>query len=186
MKHLHRRPSRTVPALLAVVVVLVLAALALWSGLTVLLTGAWPVAAENVLQSLGATSWSSPTGWAVAVGCAVLGLVLLLCALIPGARNAAPLRTPEPGESARDGVDALLLSQGMATLASAVAAQVDGVAGVRTSAAPRSVFVTVTTPLRDTEALVAEVREQVEHRLAGTGLVRAPRVRVTAQVKEAS
>ncbi|WFP16496.1 DUF6286 domain-containing protein [Citricoccus muralis] len=186
MKHLRRRPPRTAVSLVVAVVVVAIAGATLWAGLTALFTGDWPPAVAELLTGVSDLSWNGVAGWSVAVVAALVGLVLVLCAVIPGAQNAAPLDAPEPTEATRTPVEALLLTQGMATLVSAVAAQVDGVAGVRTSAGPRSVVVTVTTPLRETETLVAEVREHVEQRLAGTGLTRVPRVRVTAQVKEAS
>jgi len=187
VKSLRRRPLRATPSIVVALVILAVGILLTIAGIQKLSTGQWWPQLTDAANSASSAAWNSSWGWGVAIASAVLGVILLLCAIIPGGFNAAMLgRQPEPTSGARGPIDAVVDNRGLATLASAAAAQVDGVAGVKSTATPKKVTVQITTPLRSTEALVGQVQQAVENRLASAELETFPKVRVTAQSKDVS
>lgn len=94
--NLHRRPSRTVPALIASVLLLALGVLLCWLAVYRLVEGRWPESLLSGADAAGRTAWNDPAAWITGGVLAGLGLVLLLCGLIPGGYRTLPLRTPAP------------------------------------------------------------------------------------------
>lgn len=187
MKSLRRRPSRVIPSVLVLLVVMVVGLGLMWAGIQKLSTGQWWPQLSSAADSASSASWNSPWGWGAAIAAAVLGIILLLCAFLPGGFNAARLKAQQAASGhARNPIDAVVRNRGLATLASSAASQVDGVSGVKSSATAKSVIVHVTTPLNSTAGLQDEVRTAVEERLASADLVRFPKVRVSAQSKDVS
>lgn len=187
MKALRHRPARVVPAVLVSIVMLALGAGLAWAAVERLSTGRWWPWLADAARSAEGAAWSAPWAMAAAAVVAVVGLVLVVWALAPGAFSTARVASPEPDDAVvRGGLHAVVTTGGLATLASGTAARIDGVSGVSSSATAKSLLVTLKTPLRSTEPLVAEARAAVEERLRRTGVSPAPRVRVRAQTKEMS
>lgn len=168
-------------------VILAIGVVLTWAGIHKLSTGQWWPQVSSAADSASSAAWDSPWGWAAAAVAAIVGIILLLCAFLPGGFNAAALEQQHEGDGhSRGPIEAVVNNRGLATLASAAAAQVDGVAGVKSTATPKNVAVRITTPLRSTEELQNQVRAVVEERLASAGLDRLPKVRVSAQSKDVS
>ena len=187
MKTIRQRPARIVPATIVSILILALGVALGWAGINKLSTGQWWPQLEDGVSSASTAAWDSPWGWGAAIAAAVVGLILLITAWTPGSFNRAKIQPAAPEqEGVARSVDAVITHKGMATLASAAAAQVDGVSSVSTSAAGSSVFVRVDTPLRETEGLVNDVTLAVQDRLKTVGLTQAPKVRVRANTKDKS
>lgn len=187
MKSLRRRPTRATASVIVALVILAIGVVLTWAGIHKLSTGQWWPQVSSAADSASSAAWDSPWGWAAAAVAAIVGIILLLCAFLPGGFNAAALGQQHEGDGhSRGAIEAVVNNRGLATLVSAAAAQVDGVAGVKSTATPKNVAVRITTPLRSTEELQNQVRAVVEERLASAGLDRLPKVRVSAQSKDVS
>ncbi|WP_129656680.1 DUF6286 domain-containing protein [Rothia halotolerans] len=187
MKALRHRPARVLPAVLVSIVMLALAAALLWAAIARLATGQWWSQLSRAAQSVEQAPWAAPGAMVAAAVVAIIGLLLIIWALAPGAFTTARVASPEPEDAVvRGGVHAVITTGGLATLASGAAHQIDGVSGVRSSATAKSVLVSLTTPLRSRDSLVAEVRAAVEERMRRSGVFPAPKIRVRAHTKEMS
>ena len=179
---LRRRPSRPVPALIVALALLTIAVTTVWLSVLRLASGAWPgsvVQAANWAQDV---SWGSTTAIAAASGVAVIGVVLLLCAIIPGRYSAMRIRSDD-----LDGGGAsteLVMPRGsVARLAAARAAEVVGVGTVSTSAGDRSVSLSVTTRSDERESLGNTVKQRVGEALQSAGIDPLPRISVNVRTR---
>ncbi len=180
---LRRRPSRTVPATVVAVVLLAAGALSAVVGIARLVEGRWPTAFTTVQESATGASWGSTAVWAATVALAVVGLVLLVAALVPGSRRAVGIARQTPAATGHREV--AMTTRGLARIAAAAADTVDGVDRVSVSAGPGLVRLRVWSGSRDDAALVRDrVQHVVTERLQQLGLQPSPRVRVALTVKE--
>ena len=187
MKTIRQRPARIIPAVVVSLIILLLGVALGWAGITKLTTGQWWPQLEEAVASAASAAWASPWGWGCAIAAALIGLILLIIAWIPGEYTRARVHAAKPSQEgvARSNA-AVITHKGLATLASAAAAQVDGVSSVSSSATGNSVLVRVNTPLRETRGLVSEVTTAVQDRLKTVGLIHTPKVRVRANTKDKS
>jgi Family of unknown function (DUF6286) len=172
-----RRSRRALPASLVALVLLVVCIL-LAVSCTQTLTGHRPWLPFAAMAGLGATlTAGSPSVLAAAVVLAVLGLVLLVAALAPGAPTVLPLL---PGHSRLvSGV-----TQRSLTTALAVAAgEVDGVDRARVRVGGRRVHAVVRTPLRVPGPLREQVHAAIDTRLTDIAPTRSPRIRVRVSTR---
>lgn len=183
--NLHRRPSRTVPSLIASLLLLALAVGLCWVALVRLLQGRWPEFLLSGTREASETAWNAPAAWIIGASLAVLGLILLLCGLIPGGYRALPVRMPPRSSGPQDatvsgsgGAAAVVSRRGVARLAAATCEHIDGVSSASATAGDRTVRVTVQTALRDTADLRNWVADGVRSRLEASGLDPVPEVRV--------
>ncbi len=169
---LTRRPARTVPAVITALVVTALGLGLGWAGVSRLATQTWPSAAD--------LTWSAPAMIIVAIGLAVLALVLIICALKPGAPTTVRLSLDSVPDT-----DLVIGRRSVARLSAALADLVDGVDRVSAIASRRTVRLAVRTPIDDDPGAIAEIRaavsEQVTAGLASTGLAPLPTVSVTVR-----
>lgn len=103
--NLRHRTSRALPALIVGVVLLASGAALSWIAITRLVNGAWPAFLAGPRDWLIGLAWGSPAVWAAGAVMAIIGLVLLLAAVVPGPFNALPLQSPgagPPGSGAGD------------------------------------------------------------------------------------
>lgn len=148
------RPRRMVPAAIVAAVIIIVAALTA-AGIVAALVGR-PIAllhAEAVGSWLSRTQWNTPAALAIGAVLAVLGLILILIALVPGRPQVIGLGTGRP--------DVLmgLTRRGLRHVAATAAGDVDGAERARATVRGRRVRVKVTTPLRDrAEATAMEER----------------------------
>ena len=87
-QRLRRRSSRSVPATITALVLLALAVALAWLGISRLVTGSWPGFMSSVGDSLAGLTWNSPAVWGASVVLALIGLILLLAAILPGKHTA--------------------------------------------------------------------------------------------------
>lgn len=119
---------------------------------------------------------------------ALLGLVLLGCALLPGQAETLALATA--GGERADGGAALaapvagISRSGLRTALAATLADVDGVTAVRVKVGPRRVSAQVRTELTRTESVREAVRRAAEQRLNRVGLARPPELRVRVVLRQ--
>lgn len=167
-----RRPRRVIPAAVVAALVLALAVLVVWSCVQVLL-GQAPVLPFGSLADRGAgLDWSDPVVLVAGGVLAALGIVLLLCAWLPGKPNVLSLA--EVGDRTQAGAT----RRSVRTAVVHAARQVDGVSAASAQVTPGRVRATVTTPLRDTADLSEHVRAAVGDQLTTIALDRPPTIHV--------
>lgn len=171
---LRPRPHRSIPAILVALVLLVVAVLTVWTSVQRLAVGTWP-SWWSALAPVQGASWGTPTVIAVAAGACLIGLVLLLAAILPGAPSAVPLSGSD------DRHELVVTRSGLARLVTGSASRVSGLDGVSTSVGGRQVSVRVTTPSAQTADVQQRVADDVRSRIADLGLRPEPRVTVTAR-----
>ncbi len=164
-----RHPRRSLPSVLVALVVLAgcvpAAAVAVQT-----LIGEKPwISYDAVASALHGTRWSDTLPAIVGGGLALIGLLLLASAIVPGRPTVLPLDgDPDSGASRRS------YRSTLRTAASAV----DGVAGAKLKVKRRKIVSVVTTGRTNTAGLADAVRSAVEDRLAQIGPATVPAVRV--------
>ena len=179
---LRRRPSRTVPASIVAVLLLAIGVLAVVVAVARLTNGSWPSQVSAPASGLAGLTWGSAAAIAASAVVAVLGLVLIIAALKPGARKAAVVQAGGSGAVADR--EYVISTRAMAKLAVARADAVDGVDKVSASASDRRVNVSVTTSSQQREAIRSQVAAAVSETLAAAGISPRPRVSVAVRTKE--
>ncbi|MGH4025919.1 MAG: DUF6286 domain-containing protein [Pseudonocardiaceae bacterium] len=183
-----RRPRRTVPATIAGLVLLA-ASLGLAVSCVQLLAGKPPLIPFSTLGALGReTTWNDPAVLAGGTALAVLGLVLLAGAVIPGTPQVLALASAGasagPSAGAPAGAPAGRSPAGVtrSSLArdlTARAAGADGITGARVKVGARTVKVVARTPLRNHSGLAERLHDVVAERLDDINLAQRPRLRIT-------
>ncbi|MBE1573436.1 DUF6286 domain-containing protein [Amycolatopsis roodepoortensis] len=164
-----RRPRRTVPAVLVGIAVLAGCALAATVAVQTIIGEKPWISYDAVASALHGTRWSDPLP-AIAGGVvALLGLVLLVAAIVPGRPTVLPLEGgPDSGASRRSY---------RSTLRTA-ASTVDGVSAAKLKVKRSKIVSVVTTGRTNTAGLADAVRAAIEHRLSQIGPATVPAVRV--------
>jgi hypothetical protein len=166
------RPARTVPALIASLVLLAAGALTAVEVVSALLGHpARLLPYGRAVQWARTTAWQDPWVVAGATALLVVGLLLILIAADPGRPRVVALRTGDPD---------LVVGVPRRMLAAALRASAAGVDGVRRARAKirgRRVEVTAMTDLRDTAELTRRVEAAVEDELGRLAPVRRMTVR---------
>ena len=183
---LRHRPSRAVPALILGTLLLAAGVALVWAALSWLATGSWPVFLAGPRYWLTGLTWNDPGVWAVGAAAAVVGLVLLAAALVPGRFNALRLRAPrDEGQVAVAGTQEIVMTRrAVARYAAAQCEDVDGVGSATATASARAVHLNVTTALHETGELRGRVIAEVRAQLAGAGLNPVPKITASVRSKE--
>ncbi|MCU1536659.1 MAG: hypothetical protein JWP82_1010 [Humibacillus sp.] len=181
---LRRRPSRTVPATLAAIVITGLGVAGVWASVEKLSSGRWPTWVGSTHKWFGSQTWSDPTVITVAAVVALVGLLLLLSAIKPGMPNAYEIEGADVGDTNRGDTDFVMTRRSVAKLARAHAATVPGVDSVSASATSRRVTLEVKTLSEQGQALEERVTAQVTDALTAAGLSPQPTVRTTARTTQ--
>lgn len=160
---LRRRPSRTVPATVVALLLLLVAAAITVASVSRLLDGTWPTWALDPAGSVARQTWGSAAVVTAGALVGVVGVVLLLAAALPGRRSGvAVAHTVENAEVS----EVVITTRGVARLAAAAADEVDGVERVDVSASSSTVRVVVLTSLReDVDTVRSAVQTAVQSRL---------------------
>lgn len=183
-RSLRHRPRRTGPAIGMGLILLAGGVFLVWISAVRLFGEAWPGFLHASRDWLTALTWNDPAMWGVGVAAALLGLILMLTAVVPGAYNAMPVRSPGSETDAskqKSGPEVVMTRRGAARLASARCAAIDGVGSVSATATANRVHLTVDTPLHKTSQLQARIVGEVRELLAESGLEPLPKV--TAAVR---
>lgn len=175
--------SRALPAILVALVMLAVGVAAAWAAIERLGAGNWPTWASAGVRSLSGVSWNNP---ALLAGCAVVavvGLVLLLAAVLPGARNGTTVTLPGDASGATRSTEAMINRRALARLLTAEADLVDGVDGVTATVSRKRVTLSVDTPSTHRGKLEETVTGRVRGRLDELGLRPMPRITVNARTR---
>ncbi|MFI7120310.1 DUF6286 domain-containing protein [Amycolatopsis sp. NPDC049868] len=164
-----RRPRRSVPAVLVALVVLAGCVLAAAVAVQTIVGEKPWISYGAVASALHDIRWNDPLP-AIAGGVvALLGLLLLVSAMVPGRPTVLPLEGgPDSGASRRSY---------RSTLRTA-ASTVDGVSAAKLKVKRRAIVSVVTTGRTNTAGLADAVRTAIERRLAQIGPASVPAVRV--------
>lgn len=181
-RRLRRRSSRTVPAGIVAAVLLAVGVLGAIATISRLVTGAWATAVSGPARGLTALTWASPGVLAAAVVALVLGLVLLVAALKPGAYRSTRLRGPSGAGIGQ--TDYVITNAAVARLAAGRADLVDGVDRVSASAGGRRVRLRITTSSEQVTQIRDRVVTGVTDTLTTAGLDPVPRVSATVVTKD--
>lgn len=170
-----QRPSRAVPALVVSVLVLAGSVGLVWAALSRAIYGSWPTFVEPVRSWLLAAHWNDASVWALGVVLAIVGLLLIVCAAVPGSFSVLKLQDKnDVGNSDDD--EFVITRRAIANLARSESEEVDGVATATASASSKRVHLTVATPLRSPGDLRQQVVDAVSSRLASSGVEPLPHV----------
>lgn len=181
---LRRRPSRTVPATIAAVVITGLGVAGVWASVERLSTGRWPSWVGATHKWFGSQAWSDPVVIVMAAVVALIGLLLLLLSLKPGMPNAYEIEGADVEDPQRGDTDFVMTRKSVAKLARAHAATVPGVDSVSASATSRRVTLTVKTLSEQGQAIEERVTTQVTEALTAAGLSPRPTVTTTARTTQ--
>lgn len=162
------RPRRSVPATLTALVVL--AACVLVAIVSIQLIVDEPPWVDY--RAVGRVRWNELVP-AIAGGvAAVLGVLLVLAAVIPGRLTVFPLH------SAETGIDSGASRRSYRSTLRAAASGVDGVSGAKLKLGRNQVAAVVSTERTITDGLADAVREALDRRLTQIGPIERPRVKV--------
>lgn len=184
-RSLRRRPSRSIPASVVSLVILGVSVGLAWVAIARMMNGTWPTFLEPLRTWLGSARWDDGAVWAVGILMAVAGIVLLLCALIPGAYSVLRVDAPSSrGAIGSGGTQEIVIARrAVANLARSESEAIDGVEKATASAGDTRVHVSVTTPLRDPGAMRQQIVEAVSTRLRESGINPVPKVSATVVSK---
>lgn len=178
---LRQRPARSIPAVLAALIITAIGVVLAWLAITRLATGSWPPVLSQTGRVLSPYSWASGVPIAILVGVLVIGIIMLLTGILPGQYNALAVQAgTKPAVGATDFV---ITRRAVAKLAAASADQIDGVDYVSATATSRRVQLNVRTASERTDAIKARVIGAVQASLEQAGLSRVPTVGATVSTK---
>ena len=183
---LRHRPSRAVPALIVGLLLLAAGVALVWLSITRLVNGSWPSLLEGPRDWLAALTWNDPATWQIGTAAVVAGVILLLCALIPGGYNAIAIEASGVGDEAPpvQEQETVMTCRAVAHLAKARCGQIDGVRTASATATTGRVHVNVTTFLHEPGDLRARITDAVRTRLEETGLSPVPEVTATVRSRD--
>ena len=184
------RPARVVPAVVVAIVILALAVALGWAAIAAIavsdsadsalsagFSGIW------ALDELGAAQWGAAAIIAVGIALVLLGLILAIAGISPGAKRNLVYRASAPEHI--DRFEVVLPTRTLSNLAAAAADAVDGVSSVRAASNASSTNVIVSTPLRDNDEIRTDVDAAVSERFARIAFDRTPSVKVRALRRQA-
>lgn len=167
-----RRPTRTIPASLLAVALLVSGGLGVWLLGTYLVDGTWPGAASATLAGISDTRLDAQLVRALAAVLAVLGLAMLLTAIVPGRPSRVRILDDDiPGETA-------LTRRDLAHRIQRRAENVDGVHSSHVAIRRRSLDVQVDSVVDDTAPVSRAASTAVDDALRELRPVDVPRSRL--------
>ncbi|RZU63260.1 DUF6286 domain-containing protein [Zhihengliuella halotolerans] len=152
---LSRRPARVTPATIVALVIAAAGAGLVTLAVLRLSNGTWPGAATAIAE-FGAQAWGAPLVAAGGAAAAVIGLVLLLCAVLPGRPSSRPARSAES-------VEAVVTRRGIERMVEHRVGGIDGVSTCRARVRGHKVSVVARTPLRDHSDLSTAVSAASEN-----------------------
>lgn len=185
---LRHRPSRAVPALIVGILLLAAGTALTWLAIARLINGTWSTLLQGPRDWLTGLTWNDPGVWGIGTAALVVGLILLLCALIPGGFSALTVRNADAddpdGQPLVHERETVMTRRAVAHLAKAQCLQVDGVSSASATSSTTRVHLNVKTSLRDTGDLRSRIMENVRDRFHSIGLDPVPRVTASVESKD--
>ncbi|MEC3982533.1 DUF6286 domain-containing protein [Amycolatopsis sp. H20-H5] len=167
-----RRPRRSTPATLTAVVLLAACALVAVVAIQMIVGETPWVSYRAVADALHNAHWNDLVP-AIAGGvAALLGLILLLAAILPGKLTVLPLDGDLDSGASRRSYRSTLRT---------AASTVDGVSGAKLTVKRRKVTTKVSTGRTNTEGLAEAVRAALEHRLDQVSPALRPKLKIKVQ-----
>ena len=185
---LRHRPSRAVPALIAGTLLSAAGVALVWLSVTRLVSGSWPTVLQGPIDWLAGLAWNDPAVWQIGIAAVVAGVILLLCAIIPGRYSA--LTIGDSGTGAGEWAppvqdqETVMTRRAVAHLAKARCLQIDGVGSASATATTRRVHLNVATFLHEPGDLRQRITDAVRARLEETGLSPVPQVTATVRSRD--
>jgi hypothetical protein len=185
---LRHRPSRAVPSLIAGILLLATGVALVWLTITRLVNGTWSALLQGPRDWVAALAWEDPAVRTIGIAAIAAGVILLLCAIIPGGYNSLTINGS--GTGAGDEAppvqeqETVMTRRAVARLAKARCLQIDGVGSAAATATTRRVHLSVKTSLHEPGDLRARVTEAVRARLEETGLSPVPQVTATVRSRD--
>lgn len=173
---IRRRPDRRSPALLVSVLLIALGGLGIWWSASALLEHQ----SLAGLEELENRTWASGLVIGTAAAVAVSGLLLILCALIPGRASVASIDSTQ-WDSGRNTV---VTTRGLARIAEAEAERTEGIVGGKAHGGPRRVRLQADTVAPEASEVRMLLSGSVTDRFRALGLKRVPRVVVHTRRRE--
>lgn len=177
-----RRPRRSVPATVLALVLLGAAVVAAIVAIRSLLGLSPLVSGQAVTTFLADRTWNDPVTITAGVIAAVIGLLLLAAAVLPGPPTVLSLSGDADG-AGQDHTDAGVSRRSLRSDLAATAAMADGVSRTRLRVRRRHVMTTVSTPAAATDGIPEQVRSLLSERLDEIHLARPLTVRVRASTE---
>lgn len=185
---LRHRPSRAIPALIMGLLLLAAGAVLVWLSINRLVNGSWPTALQGPRDWLAGLAWNDPAVWQIGAAAVVAGVILLLCAIIPGGYSALTIDDSANGVGTEappvQEQETVMTRRAVAHLAKARCMQIDGVGSASATATTRRVHVNVTTFLHEPGDLRTRITEAVRARLEEIGLSPVPEVTATVRSRD--
>lgn len=176
---LHRRSSRSLPATLTALVLLLTAVAGAWIGITRITTGTWPEFLRSGREASTYLTWSSPAVITAAIIMALLGLILLLAALLPGQHST--IRLDEPENRRVGNSEAVLTRRGLSKIAAAHIDRTDGVDRSSVTTTAKRMDVSVRTPLHDAGDLSNRLEASLNTKMHDLGVI--PKLAIKVRVR---
>ncbi len=173
-RSMRRRPSRSVPAAIAAVLLTAVGAVLAVAAAQHLAGGAWPTWFSAVLDPVSSARRAAPWTIAAWIALAVLGLACLVAAWKPGRRRGLLL-------AEGDDAELVLSERGLSRLVGARVKDVDGIETVQVAVSRRTVSVAARTPSSATDRLTELVRGRVDQVV--DQLAPRPRPRVVVRIR---
>ncbi len=185
---LRHRPSRAVPSLIVGILLLAVGVALVWLTITRLVNGTWPTLLQGPRDWLAALAWNDPAVRQIGIAAIVAGVILLLCAIVPGGFNALTIDDSRSGAGAEappvQERETVMTRRAVARLAKARCLQIDGVGSAAATATTRRVHLSVKTSLHEPGDLRTRIIEAVRARLEETGLSPVPQVTATVRSRD--
>ena len=185
---LRHRPSRAVPALIAGILLLAAGGALVWLTVARLVNGSWPTVLQGPSDWLAGLAWNDPAVQQIGIAAVAAGVILLLCAIIPGGFNALTIDDSASGPGGEAPPvkerETVMTRRAVAHLAKARCLQVDGVGSAAATASTRRVHLTVETSLHEPGDLRARITDAVRAGLEETGLSPVPQVTATVRSRD--
>ncbi|MDT8910021.1 DUF6286 domain-containing protein [Amycolatopsis sp. PS_44_ISF1] len=164
-----RRPRRSVPATLTALVILAVCVFAAAVSIQLIIGEKPWISYAAVTGWLHDRHWTDPIPGIAGGVAALLGLILLLAAVLPGKATVLPLRGDLDSGASRRSYRSTLRT---------AASSVEGVSGAKVKLGGRRVKAVVTTARTNTDGLAEAVRTAVEQRVGQIDPVTPPAVKV--------
>ena len=185
---LRHRPSRAVPSIIAGLLLLATGVALVWLAITRLVNGTWPALLQGPRDWLAVLVWNDPAVRQIGIAAVVAGVILLLCAIIPGGFNALTIDDSASGPGGEAPPvkerETVMTRRAVAHLAKARCLQVDGVGSAAATASTRRVHLTVETSLHEPGDLRARITDTVRAGLEEAGLSPVPQVTATVRASD--
>lgn len=175
---LQRRPGRSIPATITALALVLVGGAMTWFAVAAFAGDTGPI--EGALAASSSVNWGSPALYVAAAVLAVLGLVLLLAAVLPGRRTHLTAGTTW---DVPEGTTTVMRRAAVERYAAARAEQLDGVSSARAELRGSRLRLSFSTYFVSTADLRRTVRDVVQSSLDDLGLKPAPRVSTSARTE---